>query len=395
MTMIHDWLQPTIAYLYEQAPGFHKRLDLAGLTPAQLDSPEALTQLPVLRKDDLIELQKADPPFGGLLAIPLAELKSVYQSPGPINEPGIGQPDVGRWGNALCAAGFQAGDVVLNAFGYHLTPAGASLEDSLHTVGCVVIPGGIGNQEQQIQAIASFGAVGYVGLPSYLLALLNKAVELGHSLTIRKAFVLAEPLPPSLRKELNDRGVKVYQGYGTAECGNLGYEVDGYAGWRIPPDILVQICDINSGEPLPHGQTGEVVVTLPNTHYALVRFGVGDLSAILPESAHDGGGLRLKGWLGRVGAATKVRGMFLHPTQLANLMQRFSEVAAYQAVITREDHRDELALHIAPTAQADQSTLPERLAEAARSALKFRLAVILVDSLPADAPPIRDERQWE
>jgi phenylacetate-CoA ligase len=395
IAVTYNWLQPTLSHLYQHAPAFRKRLDVANLAPGQLDTPEALAQLSILRKDDLIELQKADPPFCGLLAIPLTELKSVYQSPGPINEPGMGQPDAGRWGVALRAAGFQAGDVVLNAFGYHLTPAGASLEDSLHTVGCVVIPGGIGNQEQQIQAMASFGAVGYVGLPSYLLALLNKAVELGHNLTIRNAFVLAEPLPPSLRQALNDRGVKVYQGYGTAECGNLGYEVNGYAGWRIPEEILVQICDINSGEPLPHGQTGEVVVTLPNTHYALVRFGVGDLSAIIPESAHDGGGLRLKGWLGRVGAATKVRGMFLHPTQLANLMQRFDEVAAYQAVITRAEHRDELALQVVPTAQADPSTLPARLAEAARSALKFRFAVTLVDTLPADAPPICDDRQWE
>ncbi|MEZ4861470.1 MAG: AMP-binding protein [Caldilineaceae bacterium] len=393
--MTHGWLQPTITHLYESAPGFRKRLDAAGLIPAQLDSPAALAQLPVLRKDDLIELQKADPPFGGLLAVPLAQLKSVYQSPGPINEPDPGQPDAERWGEALTAAGFQAGDVVLNALGYHLTPAGASLENSLHSIGCVVIPGGIGNQEQQIQAMHSFGAVGYVGLPSYLLALLKKADELGQTLALTKAFVLAEPLPPSLRQELNDRGVTVYQGYGTAECGNLGYEVDGFTGWRIPDGILVQICDINSGEPLPHGQTGEVVVTLPNTHYALVRFGVGDLSAVIPASATDGGGLRLQGWLGRVGAATKVRGMFLHPTQLANLMARFAEVRAYQTVITREDHRDELALHVVPTAQADVATLPERLAEAARSALKFRLTVEVVESLPADAPPIRDERQWE
>ncbi|MEZ4657747.1 MAG: AMP-binding protein [Caldilineaceae bacterium] len=393
--MTHAWLQNTIAHLYDNALGFRQRLDAAGLASAQLDSPDALAQLPVLRKDDLIELQKANPPFGGLLAVPLAELKAVYQSPGPINEPDAGQLDAGRWGAALRAAGFQTGDVVLNAFGYHLTPAGIMLHNSLQSAGCVVIPGGIGNQDQQIQALASFGAVGYVGLPSYLLALLKKADELGQTLALRKAFVLAEPLPPSLRQELNERGIAVYQGYGTAECGNLGYEVDGFTGWRIPDEILVQICDINDGQPLPHGQTGEVVVTLPNTHYALVRFGVGDLSAIIPESATDGGGLRLQGWLGRVGAATKVRGMFLHPTQLANLMARFAEVSAYQAVITREAHRDELALHVVPTPQADLATLPERLAEAGRSALKFRLTVDVLDSLPADAPPIRDERVWE
>ena len=393
--MTHDWLQSTITHLYENAPGFRTRLEKAALVPGQLTSPEALAQLPVLRKDDLIELQQADPPFGGLLAIALTDLKAVYQSPGPINEPDTGATDAGRWGEALHAAGFQRGDVVLNAFGYHLTPAGASLENSLQSIGCVVIPGGIGNQEQQIQAAVSFGAVGYVGLPSYLLALLKQAAALQQPLPITKAFVLAEPLPPSLRQELNDRGVTVYQGYGTAECGNLGYEVDGYAGWRVPDGILVQICDINSGEPLPHGQTGEVVVTLPNTHYALVRFGVGDLSAIVPESVSDGGGLRLQGWLGRVGAATKVRGMFLHPTQLANMMARFDEVSAYQAVVTREAHRDELVLQVASTDDAEIVTLPERLSEAAHSALKFRLTVELVESLPDDAPLIRGEREWE
>lgn len=385
-----------IAHLYEHAPGFRQRMETADLTPTHISSPADLAKIPILRKDDLIALQQESPPFGGMLAVPIGKLRRVHQSPGPINEPVADRPDAGNWAVGLAAAGFKAGDVVLNAFGYHLTPAGHSFEDSLNTLGCVVIPGGIGNQEQQLQSMVSFGATGYVGLPSYLKALLDKADELGYTLHVTKALVLAEPLPPSLRQELQQRGVTtVMQAYGTAECGNLGYEVADYDGWRIPDNVIVQICDLNSGQPLPHGETGEVVATLLNPHYAIIRFGVGDLSAIIPESVTDGGGLRLRGWLGRVGAATKVRGMFLHPTQLANMMARFDEVAAYQAVITREDHKDYLVLDVVPKQGAETAVLADQLQQSARDALKFRLEVRLVQELPADAPPIRDERSWE
>lgn len=390
-----DTVHSVISFLYENAPAFTRRMEAASLLPDDLRNSDDLAKLPIFRKDDLIELQKQDPPFGGLLAVPISQLRRVFQSPGPINEPEPHAQDAGNWAPGLKAAGFRAGDVALNAFGYHLTPAGASLEDGLTSIGCVVIPGGIGNQEQQIQAMAAFGAVGYVGLPSYLKALLDKAEELAIPLALNKAFVLAEPLPPSLRQELKERGVAVYQAYGTAECGNLGYDVDGYGGWRIPDNVIIQICDINSGQPLPYGETGEVVVTLLRPQYAIVRFGVGDLSAIIPESAADGGGLRLKGWLGRVGAATKVRGMFLHPTQLANMLARFPEVAAYQAVVTREEHKDFLTLQVVAKAAADSADLADRLKTAARDAIKFRLEVELVDSLPAGCPPIRDERSWE
>ncbi len=388
-------LYDTITHLHANAPAFAARLEAAGLTVDDLQTADSLSALPVFRKDDLIELQKNDPPFGGLLAMPIGELRRVYQSPGPINEPEPYIEDAGNWAPGLRAAGFKKGDVALNAFSYHLTPAGASLEDGLTSVGCTVIPGGIGNFEQQIQAMAAFGAVGYVGLPSYLKALLDKAAEMGIPLQLSKAFVLAEPLPPSLREELSSHGIAVYQSYGTAECGNLGYDVDGYDGWRIPDNIILQICDINTGRPLPHGEIGEVVVTLLKPHYALIRFGVGDLSAIIPESETDGGGLRLKGWLGRIGAATKVRGMFLHPTQLANMMARFDEVSAYQAVITRVEHKDLLALHVVADGAASGTDLADKLQATARDAIKFRLTVKIVDSLPADAPPIRDERTWE
>lgn len=391
-------LQNTITHFFESAPGFRQRLLDAGLEPEDIRTAGDLARLPILRKDDLIELQRAEPPFGGLLAVPTSALRRIYQSPGPINEPGPRLPDSGRWAVALRAAGFRSGEIVLNAFGYHMTPAGTSLENSLETLGCVVIPGGIGNQEQQVQMMATFGASGYVGLPSYLKSLLDKGNLLGYELRLQRAFVLAEPLPPSLRQELNKLGVEVFQGYGTAECGNLGYECERLDGWHIPDGVIVQICDISTGEPLPPGETGEVVATLLGTHYAIVRFGVGDLSSLNTAPCPCGrASHRLNGWQGRVGEATKVRGMFLHPRQLAAVMGRFPEVDRYQAVISRQEHRDELELHILVVSDVDAAALAERIQNTARQALKFRLNVKLVDesTLPSGSPQLRDERSWE
>jgi phenylacetate-CoA ligase len=391
-------LTETVVHFFEHAPAFRQRLKAADLTPADIRAVDHLAKLPILRKDDLIELQQKSPPFGGLLAVPITELRRVFQSPGPINEPGPKLADSGRWAVALRAAGFQPGEIVLNAFGYHMTPAGSSLENSLESVGCVVIPGGTGNQEQQVQAMADFGVTGYVGLPSYLKALLDKGEALERELALRRAFVLAEPLPPSLRQELNNRGVDVFQGYGTAECGNLGFECEQLAGWHVPDGVIVQICDLNSGAPLSPGESGEVVATVLGRHYAIIRFGVGDLSSMNMEPCQCGrDSPRLNGWQGRVGEATKVRGMFLHPRQLAAMIARFPEVIAYQAVITRDAHRDELTLNVALEAGMDAKGTAEKLAATARQALKFRLAVNVVDAaaLPPGSPPVDDRRKWE
>ena len=387
-------LSDLIAHLADRAPAFARRLEAAGLSPADIRSEADLSRIPVLRKDDLLDLQAQEPPFGGLLAVDIGALKRVFQSPGPIYEPEADRADYWRWASALEAAGFRAGDVVLNAFGYHLTPAGAMFEEGLRAVGCTVLPGGVGNQEQQVRAMHALGVNGYVGLPSYLKALLDKADQLGLPLKVEKAFVTAEPLPPSLRAELQSRGVAtVRQGYGTAECGNLGYECEAEDGWHIPDDVIVQICDLNSGQPVPPGEVGEVVVTVLHEEYALVRFGTGDLSALNTAPCPCGRtNPRLVGWLGRVGDAVKVRGMFLHPRQLRDLMARFPEVVRWQAVITREAHKDYLTLEVvAPDAPTD---LEERLTAAARDALKFRLQVRRVADLPADAKPIRDTRTW-
>jgi phenylacetate-CoA ligase len=393
---VDQQLREIIPALYENAPAFRQRLDDVGLKPADLQTADHLTKLPILRKDDLIQLQKQNPPFGWLLAVPISEIQRVYLSPGPIHEPGPKGTDTGRWAPALKAAGFAAGQIAINAFSYHMTPAAASLESALMAVGCVVFPGGIGNQEQQIEAILDYNITNYVGLPSYLKALIAKAKEADHTLPLRRAFVLAEPLPPSLRQELQAEGVAVYQGYGTAECGNLGYECTAVSGWHIPDGVIVQICDPVTGSPLPHGEQGEVVASVLSRHYAIVRFGVGDLSSINDEPCTCGlTSLRLNGWQGRVGAATKVRGMFLHPTQLANAMKRFPQVTAYQAVVTRQDHRDDLRLDVVYQQGANVADCSREIAEFMRQSLRSRLLVTAVAAIPTGSPPIRDERSWE
>jgi phenylacetate-CoA ligase len=389
-------LNVLIQHLASRAPGFAKRLQDANLDPNSIRTADDLNALPVIRKDHLVEFQKESPPFGGFLACPPGDLKRIFQSPGPINDPESNVPDYWRWKSALEAADFHPGDVAINCFGYHLTPAGAMFEEGLWAVGCAVIPGGVGNQEQQVRVLHDLKVNAYVGLPSYLKALIEKAAELNLELFIEKSFFTAEPLPPSLRTWLNEHGVKIArQGFGTAECGNLGYECEAESGWHIPGDALIQICDINSGQPLPHGEVGEIVVTLFTPEYALVRFGTGDLSAINAEPCACGRvSLRMTGWQGRIGDAVKVRGMFLHPRQLRDVMSRFPDLTRWQAVITRAEHKDFFAVNIAAKDDAD---LKKRLFAAIRDGLKFQAEINFVseEQIPPDAPPIKDERTWE
>ncbi len=388
-----------ISHLASNAPGFARRLKDAGLSPESIRTTADLNALPVIRKDNLVELQAANPPFGGFLACEPGALKRIFQSPGPIYDPESRVDDYWRWKPAMQATGFEPGDLVMDCFGYHLTPAGAMFEEGLWATGCAVIPGGIGNQEQQVRVLHDLKVIGYVGLPSYLKALIEKAEELGLQLSLKKAFFTAEPLPPSLRTWLNEQGVTVArQGYGTAECGNLGYECEEEKGWHLPEDAIIQVCDINSGQPLLPGEIGEIVVTLLNNDYALVRFGTGDLSSLNADPCPCGRtSARLMGWQGRIGDAVKVRGMFLHPRQVADFISRFPEVTRWQAVITREAHKDYLALHVVTGPGTEEAGLMDRLASAAREAIKFQLEAKSVPeaSLPPESPPIRDERSWE
>jgi phenylacetate-coenzyme A ligase PaaK-like adenylate-forming protein len=382
----------------EEVPALRERLAAAGISAEELTDVDALERIPVLTKDELIDVQASSRPFGGLLTAG-ADVRRVFQSPGPLYEAELREPDPWRWAPALEAAGFGAADSVLNAAGYHLTPLGAMFEEAVFVLGGTVLPGGVGNLDLQVQACADLGVTAYVGLPSYLKALLEKADELGvaGSLRLERAFVAAEPLPPSLRSWLEERVPVVRQGYGTAEAGNLGYECERKHGFHVPDDALVQVCDLTSGRALWQGEEGQVVATLFRKDYPLVRLGTGDLSAFLTEPCECGRPTpRLVGWLGRVGEAVKVRGMFLHPRQIRAVMADVAGVARYRFVVGRREHVDELRCEIERAEGAPAvATLAEAVRERVRSALRFRVEVVPVDSLDADTPVLVDEREWE
>jgi phenylacetate-CoA ligase len=389
-----------VAYGYEHSPAFRGRMQAADLQPADISNVTELERLPVLRKEELVTLQQSGPNLGGMLTVPASSLRRIFQSPGPIHDPEPNEADSWRWAPALRAAGFGSGDIVLNCFSYHLTPAAVMFEEGARMIGCAVVPAGIGNQQQQIDAMATLGVTAYVGLPSYLKALLEKAREAGHdpkAWPLSKAMVTAEPLPPSLRNVLQDEyGIDVFNVYGTAECGNLGYEGHSHQGWHLPDDALVQVCDLNSGAALPPGETGEVVVTLFRRDYILVRFAVGDLSALMnAEPATDIASPRLVGWLGRSGDSVKVRGIFVHPRKAGEALTGIPGLAAYQLVVSRHDHRDELHCRIVAEPNSPTEPLAEQVANALHDSLKLRVAVEVTGSLPTDAPAFLDERSWE
>jgi phenylacetate-CoA ligase len=369
-----------------RVPVLAARLSAAGIHRVRRVAD--LDDLPVLTKDDLLEAQRADPPFGGAVA-PDAVMRKVFASPGPLYEPQLPGADPWRWGEALRAAGFGSADVVLNCFSYHLSPAGAMFEEATLAVGATVIPAGVGNQDLQVQVVAAVGATAYTGLPSYLRALAEKATALELPFPIRRALVTAEPLPDSLRAWLSSRVETVHQAYGTAETGLLGYETSPGSGLAMPAGVLVQVCDPATGRPYADDSVGQVVVTLLRPDQPLVRFGTGDLSA---WTLGPDGSLRLSGVLGRIGEAVKVRGMFLHPRQATEALAHEPGVEAYRLVIERADHRDLLRCEIVPAPGADE-LLPERVRDAIRSRLRLSADVVCVASL-GDGPTVDDRRNW-
>ncbi|MEO7132063.1 MAG: AMP-binding protein [Dermatophilaceae bacterium] len=377
-------------------PAFAARLESAGLRADDVSS-QGLQALPIVTKDDVLALQRQAPPFGGMLSAQ-ADLRRVFQSPGPIYEPQLGGSDPWRWAPALRATGLGAGETVLNCFGYHLSPAGAMFEEGVLAVGASVLPGGIGNQDLQVQAIADVGVTAYVGLPSYLKTLIERYDAAGlpaERWQLTKALVTAEPLPDSLRALLQERVPTVLMAYGTAEVGLIAFETEPGGGLLPAPGVHVDVCDLSTGEPITEGE-GQVVVTLLRDEYPLVRFGTGDLSAWI---AGTDGVPRLAGVLGRVGEAVKVRGMFLHPRQAGAVMDGLEGVEQWRFVIERRDHRDELRCQIvplaAPEATTDHKALTDRVSAAVRAGLRFGVQVEVVDALPADGGPILDHRDWD
>jgi phenylacetate-CoA ligase len=386
-----------LSQVVRTVPALAERLRSAGLRPDDFHSVSALDQLPVCTKDELCNAQARHPPFGGNLA-PGARVRRIFQSPGPLYKPEPDEPDPWRCTPALQAAGFTPDDLVLNAFSYHLSPAGAMFEEACKAIGCTVVPGGVGNKEAQATLCAHLGVTAYIGLPSYLKALLEAGEQAGltsRSWALAKAFVSGEVLPPSLRASLCERVPAVLQGYATAEAGILGYECAAMDGLHVPADALVQVCDLRTGEAAYDECEGQVVVTVFSSVYPLVRFGTGDLSAwAAEECACDEPTPRLRGWLGRIGDAVKVRGLFLHPRQVAQLMDGISEVAAYRFVIDRVDHRDILRCEVVPTAGADAAKLAVTVQDRAHSGLRLGVEVTLVDAVGGGGP-IADVRIWD
>ena len=377
-------------------PAFAVRLAAAGLTADSIRGVGDLAALPVLTKDDVLAQQQHEPPYGGLLA-PGAQVTRVFQSPGPIYEPQLSGSDPWRWGQALSSMGFGADDTVLNCFGYHLSPAGAMFEEGCFAIGARVLPGGIGTQDLQARAIADLGVTAYTGLPSYLKALVERFDELGlgrDRWRLTRALVTAEPLPDSLRALLEERVPIVRMAYGTAETGLLAYEREPGAGLVLADGVLVEVCDLDTGAPITQGE-GQIVITLLRPEYPLVRFGTGDVSAWV-----DGrdGAPRLAGVLGRVGQAVKVRGMFLHPRQAQAAIAGIDGVAAWQFVVDRHDHLDQLRCEVVladgMADDADRDRVLDVVRGRIRSGLRFASDVVAVKALPAAASVISDVRDW-
>ncbi len=375
------------------APGWAKYL--AGVNPKTVTSRAALAKLPVLHKSDISSLQKEFPPFGGLNVTAPGKARRLLMSPGPIFEPEGDGAD--WWGAArsLYASGFRAGEIVHNSFAYHLTPGGFILESGAHALGCAVIPGGVGNTEQQLDAIAHYKPSGYVGTPDFLKILLDTSEKVGkNASSLKRGLVTAAALPPSLRDELGRRGVAVLQCYATAELGVIAYESEAREGLIVNESVIVEIVRPGTGDPVPDGEVGEVVVTSFNPDYPMIRLGTGDLSALMPGTSPCGRtNARVKGWMGRADQTAKVKGMFVHPKQIAEIAARHPELTRVRLVVDRKAEQDTMTL-LAECATPD-AALETEITATLQSITKLKGAVKLIapGTLPNDGKLIADERK--
>ncbi len=390
-----------VEHAMAHAPGWARLL--AGVQPRAIASRKALAALPVLRKGDLKTLQERDPPFGGLCTVEPGRLGRLFMSPGPIFDLEGAREDPWRAARALYAVGIRPGHVVQNCFGYHLTPGAWMIDGAARRLGCAVIPAGIGQTEQQIDLIRRFRPDAYAGTPSFLRIIVEKARELALDIsTLRRALLAAEALPPSLRAWFHEQGIEtVLQWYGTADLGLVAYESSAMEGMILDEDLILEIVRPGTGEPVPDGEVGEIVVTSFNPEYPLIRFGTGDLSAVLPGISPCGRtNVRIRGWLGRADQTTKVRGMFVHPGQVAEIVRREPAVARARLVVEGEmaDDRMTLRCEVDPrTAAGDGPALAARLAGLVREVTRLRGEVELVapGSLPNDGKVIEDARKYD
>ncbi len=392
-------LRGQIAHAKANAPYFSS--SLAGIDPAGVTDRTDLAKMPVLRKGALIEMQRQNPPFGGVVVPPVSELSRLFTSPGPIYEPEAKRHDYWRLAGALYAAGFRKGDIVHNCFAYHLTPAGAMLESAAHALGCPVIPAGAGNTEQQVQVIEDLKPTAYTGVPDYLKILLDKAQELGRDASsITKALVSGAALPPSLRAELQDRGINVLQCYATADLGLIGYEtqVGGSLceGMMIAEGIIVEIVRPGTGDPVPEGEVGEVVVTTMNPDHPLIRFATGDLSAVLPGTSPCGRtNMRIKGWMGRADQTTKVKGMFVRPEQVDTVIKRHPEIVRGRLVVSREGQQDAMTFNCEAAVASTELAGAVAATVAEVTKLNANVEIVPPGTLANDGKVIDDTRPIE
>jgi len=392
-------LPAQIAHARTASPAFADIL--ASIDPTTVNSRAALATLPVTRKHELLARQqasRAENIFGGFSTIGLgAGMPRVFSSPGPMYEPEGTRRDYWGMARALFAAGFRPGELVHNCFSYHFVPAGSMMESGAHALGCTVFPGGTGQTEQQVQAMADLKPAGYVGTPSFLKIIVEKALDMKVALpSVTKALVSGEAFPPSLRDWLAERGIAGYQCYATADLGLIAYETNAREGLVLDEGVIVEIVRPGTGDPVGEGEVGELVVTTLNPDYPLIRFGTGDLSAVLPGTCPSGRtNTRIKGWMGRADQTTKVRGMFVHPGQIAEIARRFPEIIKARLVVSGEMANDSMTLQVETTSAP--TGLNERISNMVRDVTKLRGKVELLapGSLPNDGKVIEDARSYK
>jgi phenylacetate-coenzyme A ligase PaaK-like adenylate-forming protein len=382
-----------LGHAQKNAPGWARIL--AEIDPRKVTSRAALARLPVTRKSDLGGLQKADPPLGGLAATD--RVAKLFVSPGPIHDPEGEGRDWWRTARALHAAGFRAGDVAVNAFAYHFTPAGSMMEAGARALGCTVVPTGVGQTEAQVEAIASLRASAYVGTPSFLRLIVDKADELRADIrSLARAAVAAEYLPPALRAAMNERGIRVRQCYASADLGLIAYESEAMEGMILDEALILEIVRPGTGDPVPEGEVGEVVITSFNADYPLIRFATGDLSAVMPGASPCGRtNVRIRGWLGRADQTTKVKGMFVHPSQVAEVSKRHPEILKARLVVDNPGGADRMTLHC--EVRAPSEGLARAIAQTVREVMRLRGEVVLraAGELANDGKVIEDAKKYE
>ena len=400
MTTDDQRIREAVRHAYDHAPAIRRLMDEAGVGPGAVRGVDDLAKIPVLSKDALVALHQANPPFGGFLTIDPLDLPRIYISPGPIYDPQPPPDDLDADLAPLRYLGIGRGDRVLNTFMYHLTPAGILLDESIRDCGATVIPSGPGNTELQIMLMMALGATGFVGQPSYLMTLLDKAAEMGMGagdVPLTKALFSAEPYTPSQRQRFEgEYGMRTTSAYGTADLGLIAYTRHDMQGFCVMPSLYLQVCDPQTGDPLPAGESGEIVATTFNRAYPLIRFGTGDLGALAAEP--QCAGQQLLGLYGRSGDAVKVRGMFLHPNQLLAAMTHFPQIKEMQAVITRRDNRDVVTVNLELRDGADAGDLGEQLKALAQQAIRLRIdavEIVAAGTITGGARKILDQRDWE